>query len=65
MSVEIVQKLIMLAVLVCTVVLGLVSMHHGDYSLGLLLLLGKAEEFLGHHGHAGHDAQHIALHKQH
>lgn len=65
MSIVIIQKMIMLSVLLCTIVLGLMSMHHGDWSLGLLLLLGKAEEFISHHSHAAHDAQHIALHKRH
>ena len=58
-----ISKLISVGVLLTSVIVGLSTIHHGDLSLGLLVLLGQLQSHLptGHHG--GHDASHLLVHK--
>lgn len=58
------EKLVTVAVLVCAVVVSYMTIHHGDISLGLMVLLGQAQSLFSHHGHsATHEATHLAIHR--
>lgn len=58
----ILEKFVALAVLFCAIVVGFLTIHHGDLSLGLLVLLGQAQTFFGHN-HTLKEAIHIVAHK--
>jgi len=58
------EKLVSIAVLLCAIVVGYLTIHHGDVSLGLMVLLGQAQSLFGRHGHSiTHEATHLAIHK--
>lgn len=59
----VVEKFVALAVLLCAIVVGFLTIHHGDLSLGLLVLLGQIQTFFGHNNHTLNEATHIVAHK--
>lgn len=60
----IVEKLVAVAVLLCAITVGYLTIHHGDVSLGMMVLLGQAQSLFGRHGHSvAHEATHLAIHK--
>jgi len=65
-AVIVVEKLVGVAVLITALIVGFLTIHHGDISLGLLVLLGQAQSLLG--GHRGHnikdEATHLVVHRQ-
>ncbi len=66
MAVMVVEKLVGVAVLITALIVGFLTIHHGDLSLGLLVLLGQVQSLIsGHHGHSVNDeATHLVVHKQ-
>lgn len=59
------ERFVGVAVIMTTVVVGLLTIQHGDLSLGLLVLLGKIHEIIGRHGHVGsNEATHLVVHQQ-
>lgn len=59
------EKVVGVAVVISAVTVGVLSIHHGDISLGMLVLLGQAQSLFGYHGHGGalHEATHVAVHQ--
>lgn len=59
------EKLVAAAVLLCAIVVGYMTIHHGDVSLGLMVLLGQAQSLFGHQSHSiTHEATHLAVHRK-
>lgn len=56
------EKFVALAVMLCAIAVGFLTIHHGDLSLGLLVLLGQAQTFFGNN-HTLKEAAHIIAHK--
>ena len=58
------EKIVAVAVLLTAGFVGYLTIHHGDLSLGLLVLLSQVQTLFGGHAHADHEAAHIAVHKK-
>lgn len=64
MPIAIAERLVAAAVLICSLVVGYLTIHHGDVPLGLMVLLGQAQSIISHHSHdIGHEAAHLVIHK--
>lgn len=66
MGVLLIQKLVSAAVLLTALTVGVLTIRHGDLSLGMLVLLGQVQSlFGGNHGHAvKEEATHLVVHQQ-
>lgn len=64
MPIILAEKVVAVAVLFCAISVGFLTIHHGDLSLGLLVLLGQAQTLFGHHNHTLKEATHIVAHKK-
>jgi fatty acid desaturase len=59
------EKFVTIAALLCAITVGYLTIQHGDVSLGLMLLFGQAQSFIGHQTHnITHEAMHVAIHKK-
>lgn len=59
------EKIVAAGVLICAVIVGYLTIHHGDVSLGLMVLLGQAQSLFGSHRHSiTHEAAHLAVHRK-
>ena len=59
---NLISKLISVGILLTSVIVGLTTIHHGDLSLGLLVLLGQLQTHVSHGKHGEHDAAHVLIH---
>ena len=60
-----IEKMLSIAVLFCALIVGFLTIRHGEMSLGVMLLLGQAQVLMGGNGHgAANEAQHIILHQK-
>jgi hypothetical protein len=62
----IVQQLVGIAIFLSAITVGVLTIQHGDLSLGLLVVLGQIQSFIGHNqqSHNAEEATHIAVHKK-
>ena len=61
------EKVLTVAVVLCAIIVGCLTISHGDMSLGLMVLLGQVQTLFGHHSHSrniSHEATHIAIHNK-
>lgn len=66
-SLMIIEKLVGVAVVLAALTVGFLTIHHGDMSLGLLVLLGQLQSLVSGHGAHRHveDATHLIAHRRH
>ena len=59
------EKMVAVSVILCALVVGIITIRHGDVSLGLMVLLGQAQSLFGRQSHGiAHEAAHLAIHKK-
>ena len=60
------EKVLSIAVSVTALTVSATTIRHGDFALGLLVLLGQFQVLMGNdNAHkTAHDAFHVAVHKQ-
>lgn len=59
------EKIIAAAVMMSAIVVGVITINHGDLPLGLLVLLGQIQSLLAKDRHGiGHEATHIVVHNK-
>ena len=58
------ERTVAYAVLLVGILVGIITINHGDLPLGILFLLGQIQGMFGKHGHhdTTHDATHLAIH---
>ena len=58
------QRIISVAVCVTAVTVAVITIEHGDVALGLLIMLGQVQSFLGHRDahKTNHESQHLVIH---
>ncbi len=60
----IIEKVVSIAVLLCAIAVGYLTINHGDVPLGMMVLLSQAQSLFGPRGHSTtHDATHVVMHK--
>jgi len=68
-SIMIIEKLVGVAVVLAALTVGILTIHHGDLSLGLLVLLGQLHTLVSGHSHSAHshveEAAHVIAHRRH